>query len=257
MGFCDCYIKNMPCQLACFQLSRASLIFATMQPLLLLHGAIGAKDQLETLKKSLSADYKVYSLSFSGHGGEGLPEESFSIKLFADNVLRFMQMEGLEKASIFGYSMGGYVGMYLAKHHPDKVGKIVTLATKFHWTEDIAGKEMQMLDAEKIEAKVPAFAKALQERHAPIEWKTVLKRTAEMLQGLGLNNTLKIEDYTTIQAPALILLGDKDKMVTLPETVDVYKALPNAHMGMLPNTHHPIEQVDPQMLSFFIRTFIG
>jgi esterase/lipase len=68
---------------------------------------------------------------------------------------------------------------------------------------------------------------------------------------------LQLADYSTINNPALILLGDKDKMVGLDETVAVYNALPNAQMGMLPATQHPIEQANIDALTWFIKYFIG
>lgn len=227
-----------------------------MQPLLLLHGAIGASDQLVQIAEELADNYKVYTLDFSGHGGKPFPTEPLSIPLLAQEVLEFLDNEGLEQVSIFGYSMGGYVAMYLAKQHPERVGKIVTLATKFHWDEPTAAKETKMLDAAKIEEKLPAFAAALQKRHAPNDWKELLQRTITMLNSMGQDNPLKPEDYTGINQPSMILLGDRDKMITLDETLQVYKTLPNAQMGMLPNTHHPIEQVNVPYLLFYIRQFI-
>ncbi len=228
-----------------------------MKPLILLHGAIGTKDQLVPLADALKTDYDIHTLSFSGHGGEVYPTNGFSIASFAVDVLRYMDAHNIGQADIFGYSMGGYVAMYVAKHYADRVGKIVTLATKFHWDEPTATKETAMLDADKIEAKLPAFAATLANRHNPNDWKEVLHRTATMLHNMGLDNPLKIEDYATIQHPSLVLLGDRDKMITLEETLAVYKTLPNAQMGMLPSTPHPIEQVDVPMLGWMIKRFIA
>ena len=106
-----------------------------MQDLLLLHGAIGAKDQLEGLAITLQPHYNVYTLNFSGHGGEPLSED-FTIQSFVSNVQGYMEAKKITSANIFGYSMGGYVGMYLARHFPAKVLKLVTLATKFYWDVD-------------------------------------------------------------------------------------------------------------------------
>ncbi|MCB9045770.1 MAG: alpha/beta hydrolase [Chitinophagales bacterium] len=227
-----------------------------MQPLLLLHGAIGAADQLEGIAAELENTYKVYTLDFSGHGGRPFAAEPFSIALFAMDVLDFMESEKLDKVSIFGYSMGGYVAMYLAKYHPGKVDKIVTLATKFHWDEATAEKEVKMLNAEKIQEKLPAFADALAKRHAPNNWKDVLQKTIDMLRNMGQDNLLKLNEYSSIEHSCMILLGDRDKMITLDETLDVYRTLPNAQMGMLPATHHPIEQANIPYLLFYIRQFI-
>lgn len=228
-----------------------------MKTLLLLHGAIGAQDQLQPLKELLSAHYNVHTLSLSWHGGNAFPEDDFSIARFSVDVLNYLNNNNIQQCDVFGYSMGGYVAMYLAKQQPERIGRIVTLATKFHWDEPTAQKECGMLDADKIEAKVPAFAAALAKRHAPNNWKEVLNRTKDMLMAMGKDNPLKAEDYATITNPSLIMLGDRDKMITLEETLAVYKALPNAQMAMLPDTQHPIEQVDAQHLAYMIQRFVG
>lgn len=227
-----------------------------MENLIILHGAIGAADQLAGLSQLLEAGYNVHTVNFSGHGGVAMPKAPFSIKLFAEDVLKEMDENGITTASFFGYSMGGYVAMYLAKYYPERVHKIITLATKFHWDEETAQREVKMLDAEKIAQKLPDFAAALEKRHAPNDWKQVLNNTKEMLISLGADNPLKEADYTTITQPALVLLGDRDKMVSLDETVAVYKVLPNAQLGILPATPHPIEQVDKELLSYHISRFI-
>ncbi|MEO6254233.1 MAG: alpha/beta fold hydrolase [Ferruginibacter sp.] len=228
-----------------------------MQQILLLHGAIGAMDQFSALEDDLTRSFLVYRLNFSGHGGTPFAGKPFSIALFAEEVISFLDKKEIESISIFGYSMGGYVAMYLAKHHPQRVHKIITLATKFSWDEAIAAKEMKMLNAEKIEEKLPDFATSLQKRHTPNNWKTVLERTAAMLFDMGNDNPLKPGDYTNIQHPALLMLGDRDKMVTLDETVEVYKAMPNAQLAVLPATAHPIEMVDPVRLTYELRRFLG
>jgi esterase/lipase len=226
-----------------------------MQHLLLLHGAIGSKDQLQPLAEKLKNDFIIHSISFSGHGGESMPD-AFSIELFANDVLRYLQKNNIEKISIFGYSMGGYVALYLAKHHPEKTDKIFTLATKFLWSPEIAAKEMKMLDAEKIEAKIPAFAKVLEKRHTPNDWKLVLQKTSDMMKILGEKNPLQLNDYEIIENKIMISIGDKDTMVTLEETIDVYRRLKNASFLVLPATQHPIEKIDIDRLSREIHFFM-
>ncbi len=226
-----------------------------MESLLLLHGAIGAGDQLKPLAEKLSDKYEVHTLDFSGHGGRAIVA-NYTITGFCEDVIAYMDEKRLTDISVFGYSMGGYVAMYLAKHHPNRIKKIVTLATKFHWDKDTAEKEVKMLDADKIMAKLPAFAETLEKRHSPQDWKAVLGATVAMMLEMGNDNPLKPEDYSHIYTPSLLLLGDRDKMITLEETLAVYRALPNAEMGMLPATHHPIEQANLRLLAEMIRYFI-
>ena len=222
--------------------------------LLLLHGAIGSEDQLAPLKKHLSDCFNCYSLNFPGHGGRPF-ENDFSIATFADNVLRFLKQEGLDSIDVFGYSMGGYVALYLAKNHPEKVGRIMTLGTKFHWSPEVAEKETMMLQPIKIQQKVPAFADALDKRHAPLDWKKVLNRTADMMTQMGKDNPLKEDDYRMIQHQVNIGLADRDEMVTLEETETVVQSLPNSHFYRLTNSKHPIEQTDLVLLNQAVKSF--
>ena len=228
-----------------------------MQHIVLLHGAIGAMDQLSALEKKLAEFFTVHTLNFSGHGGSPDIAKQFSIPLFASDVLAFLDKNQIKSVNIFGYSMGGYVAMHLAKHHPARIKKIITLATKFAWDEEIAAKEVNMLNAEKIEEKLPDFATALQKRHAPNDWKLVLQKTTTMLLEMGNENPLKPTDYTAIFNPVLLMLGDRDKMVTFEETLNIYKSLPNAALAVLPNTPHPIEAVDTDRLAYEIVSFLG
>lgn len=224
-----------------------------MKPsLLILHGAIGSSRQLKAIANSLSEKYDVHLFDFPGHGGKQLPEGPFSIKLFAAATLEYIRANGLRELTVFGYSMGGYVAMYLTKHHPGLIDRIITLGTKFHWDEATAAREIKMLDTNVIAEKVPDFAAVLADLHAPNDWKEVVQRTADMLTGMGKDNPLKPDDYRDIKTASLIMLGDRDKMVTFEETIATYKALPDAKMAVLPGTPHPVEKVTPSLLAFFL-----
>jgi len=227
-----------------------------MKTLLLLHGALGSQTQLQSLKENLSQMFDLHILDFPGHGGTSLPE-SFSIPAFSTFVKDYIQQHQLTNVNIFGYSMGGYVACYLAIHHPGLVQRIATLATKFHWTEDIAARETKMLQPDVIEQKLPAFAQTLQQRHAPQDWKILLNKTAAMLLSMGKNNPLAIHQYKELNIPVMVMLGDRDKMVSLEETTEVYKQLQQGSMAMLPQTPHPIETVDMKLLGFMIDKFLA
>lgn len=226
-----------------------------MNNLLILHGAIGSVKQFTHLVKFLESDFNVYAINFTGHGGSDIPSIPFSIKLFADDVLRWMEHKELDKIDIFGYSMGGYVALYLARHYPDKIGKVFTLATKFHWHEETAKREASMLDPAAISEKFPAFAEELKHRHSPEDWTIVLSKTADMMIDLGHNNTLKDTDYRAIENEIQLSVGDRDKMVSIDETLNVYKLLQKGRLLVLPDTHHPIEKVEGERLIHEIRDF--
>lgn len=225
-----------------------------MKNVILLHGAIGAKDQLEPLANELKQQgYVVYTLSFSGHGQTPFATH-FGIEQFALELEQFIKENNVDKPTVFGYSMGGYVALYLAKQQPAILGNIITLGTKFEWSPAIAEKEVKMLNSKTILEKVPKFAEALQKRHGQ-DWELLLQKTAEMMIELGNKNALTLNDFTSIENKVLIGLADKDNMVSLEETTAVYKQLKNGAMYMLPNTKHPIETVNVGLLGRIVVDF--
>lgn len=224
--------------------------------LLLLHGAIGSKNQFSTLQAALENHVHVHVLNFDGHGGTET-SEAFTMDLFSRNVLEWMEREGMEKISIFGYSMGGYVALNLALKHPEKVERIVTLGTKFNWTPETAEKESRMLNPAVIEEKVPKFAQKLAQDHAPADWKNVLNKTATMMKELGNGAALKTEDWKQIQHHVVIGIGTEDKMVTVEESREIAELLPNGRLVELEGVPHPIDQVEVGVLVDYIVKEIG
>lgn len=231
-------------------------------PLLLLHGALGSGDQMLGLADAFRGDRAVFTPDFSGHGrnADGAAGtdagDGFNIGQFADEVLALLDRGGIERADVFGYSMGGYVGLHVARHHPGRVGRIVTLGTKFDWTPETAEKEASRLDPAVIESKVPAFAAQLRERHGE-GWAQVVRATAKMMLELGALPGLRVDDIHSIPHPALIAVGDRDPMVSIDETVRTARALPAGECLVLPGTPHPFEQIDPGVLAFHIRHFLS
>jgi pimeloyl-ACP methyl ester carboxylesterase len=215
-----------------------------MNSILLLHGALGSKTQLDPLKSLLETKGRtVYLMNFSGHSGEPFAT-TFGIEAFADDVLKFLKSNSLDKVDVFGYSMGGYVAVWFAHLHSERVGKIVTLGTKFDWNIASAEKETKKLNAEKIEEKVPAFARILLNRHAPNNWKELLAKTSDLMNGLGGKPLLKEEIFRSVKNEIHILLGDQDDMADKKFSIEVSKALPNATFDLLKDTPHPIEKVN-------------
>lgn len=83
----------------------------------------------------------------------------------------------------------------------------------------------------------------------------MLEKTREMMINLGKENNLLINDYSLIENEVLVGIGDRDKMVTIEETVDVYLTLKSGKLLVLPNTPHPLEQVSVERLVYEIKNF--
>ncbi len=226
-----------------------------MKSIILLHGAIGARDQLEPLANQLTKkEFKVFSFSFSGHGKEPF-DNDFGIMQFSRELENFIIENNLNQPQIFGYSMGGYVALFLASQKPHLIGSIITLGTKFNWTKEISENEIKQLDPKIISEKVPKFAEALKARHG-YDWELLLKRTAEMMISLGNHNLINTELLKKIENKVMIGLASNDSMVSIEETDFVFSHLKNAQRYTLSNAKHPIETVDSKVLADIIVRFL-
>ena len=225
-----------------------------MNPILFLHGALGTEKQLYPLISELHGAEHVYTLTFEGHGTEEVLERPLRIENFAENVLWYMDEHSIETTNIFGYSMGGYVALYLAKIAPERVGKIATLGTVLTWSPEKAVAETKLLNPNKIEEKVPAFAKMLDGQH-PNGWEDVVQKTKDLLEHLGDHPTLSTEDFKEIDHPVRIHIGDSDSTADLSETVKIYGLMKQAELSVLPATPHPIQKVDQAVLADSLADF--
>lgn len=219
-----------------------------MDPILFLHGALGSSVQLKSFSEKFPAYVEVHCLNFGGHGGLPVTDQAFSIPLFAQDVLSWIHRSGHKRIRIFGYSMGGYVALYLARHYPEYVSGVVTLATKFDWSPATAQKEVKLLNPDLIEMKVPAFAEMLSKRHAPVNWKLVMHHTAQMMLSLGNDPVLHASELKQIKVPCLLGSGDKDNMVSVAETIAAQQSIPDAGLYIIPDTLHPMEKVNGDLL---------
>lgn len=212
-----------------------------MKPtLLILHGALGSAAQMQAFAALL--DIPSWVPDLPGHG-EGIPPEEFSIRAFAQHLLDEMDNQGIEKMDVFGYSMGGYVALVMAHIAPEKLSKIMTFSTKFHWTSETAAKELRHLNVDKIIEKVPQFAMMLEKRHQKQGWQKVVANTAYLMENLGIDPILTDEVLQTIPNPVLLCTGDQDQTATPEETLHAYRMLPNAGLWISARTPHPFEKL--------------
>lgn len=226
-----------------------------MKNLLLLHGALGYGGQFDAIKTLLEKEFNLFTPTFSGHGKSEVPEK-LSIYNYALEISEYIKLNIEGEVNVFGHSMGGYVALYMAANNFASINKIMTLGTKQLWSPEIAKGETRMLNTEKLKEKVPAFAKYLEKLHGN-NWELLCQKTADMLLDMGDNPPLTDESYSKIEIPVQLSIGDSDKMVSLEETIEVFRKLSDARLLVMPSTPHPYEQVNTERLAYKITTYFS
>lgn len=222
-----------------------------MKPnLILLHGALGTSTQMKKIEEHFMSHYKVYRLTFYGHG-ENADVPSFSIAQMVDQLREFIVKEKLVNFSIFGYSMGGYVALKYAMKSVFGIENIFTFGTKFNWTRVNASKEVQKLNPELMIQKVPHFVDWLKQQHGS-NWEKVVLNTADMMKSLGENNQLANDDLSKINCLVTISLGIEDGMVTIEESNEINKRLRQSRMLVFENAGHDISTLTEDHLETLV-----
>ncbi|MBM0416110.1 alpha/beta fold hydrolase [Aeromonas veronii] len=93
---------------------------------ILIHGLFGSLDNLGLLARALGEHYRVISVDLRNHG-VSFRSDDMSYPAQAADILALMDHLGLDQAAIVGHSMGGKVGMQLAKLAPARVSRLVVV----------------------------------------------------------------------------------------------------------------------------------
>ncbi len=210
---------------------------------LFLHGALGAANQFDTFFSQYPEIRKTsFALNFPGHGGHH-SNHSFSLSHLGESVIRYMDEHGIARCHLFGYSMGGYIALYLAWQYPERIESVTTLNTKLDWTPEVVTRMQGMMDPIKILAKAPQVAVQMATTHAPADWTELAAETGRFLEVLATGGGLPDTSFSSILCPVLLLRGEKDHVVTAQECERIIQLIPNGRYQEVPESGHQWEQV--------------
>jgi pimeloyl-ACP methyl ester carboxylesterase len=225
-------------------------IHGTGRPLVLLHGAFG----VATVYPGLAKDRQVIAVELQGHGHTADIDRPFTPGQMADDVAALLKELKIEKADIFGYSMGGSVALGVAIRHPEVVRKVAINGSYFSTMEDAwepeAVRQFKSLPADFA----PPPLKAPYDKVAPdpTRWPTLVAK----IKAMGTSSKgFSREDMKAIKAPVLIALGDRDG-VRPEHAVEMFRLIPNAQLAIFPGADHFLLLQSPEKLLPTVAAFL-
>jgi pimeloyl-ACP methyl ester carboxylesterase len=232
------------------------------EPLVVLHGGHMNIETMGEIIPLLARTHRVYALEFQGHGRTTDIPRPITIENLADDVAVFMDAVKLEKADVFGYSMGAGVGLQLAIRHPEKVDQLIAASTGY----DMSG--MQPAYLELIPQMTPEMFADFEE-----DWRKLAPNPDGFAAFIDKMIALEHEpmawgkDIEAMKAPVLIIAGDADIM-TLEHVVSMFRLrgggvmgdsgqpLPASRLAILPATAHTAVITQTKLLHAFIEPFL-
>jgi pimeloyl-ACP methyl ester carboxylesterase len=201
----------------------------------------------------------VLAVDLPGHGrSKGKPLES--IESMADWIMTVLDAAGLSRAALVGHSLGSLVALAAAARHPGRVraialvGTAVPMPVSDHLLNQAKANDHAAIDM----LNFWGFSKSAQlgGNATPGNWMLgggvrLMEKAAPgvIYQDLNACNEYLtgIEDAAKVQCPALLILGERDRMTPVRSTKNVAEALSDVETVILPGSGHALlsERPDP------------
>lgn len=216
------------------------------QPLVVLPGSFWTIEAMGEVVPQLATTRQVIAVELQGHGHTADIDRPLSYESMADDIAALIVSLGLERADLFGYSLGGGVALQTAIRHPGVVRKLAVASTPFKrdgwYPEDLAA--MSAISAEAF-AGTPIHGAYLQTSPVPEAWPTVVAKVRQLVT----SNYDWTAGVAALKIPTLILVGDADglRLAHLMEFFGLLgggqgdgdlSGLPRSSLAVLPATTH-------------------
>ncbi|TVZ83224.1 alpha/beta hydrolase family protein [Streptomyces sp. BK340] len=90
-------------------------------PLVLLAGQANNHHWWDGLREDFHGTHSTITLDYRGTGASDKPQGGYSTRQFAEDVIAVLDHLGIERADVYGTSMGGRVAQWVAADHPERV----------------------------------------------------------------------------------------------------------------------------------------
>ena len=219
------------------------------KPLLVLSHSLGvAMAMWEPQLEVLGSHFRLLRYDTRGHGESSVPAGPYSIRELGEDVLRLMDLLGLERASFCGLSMGGVIGQWLGVHAPHRIEKLVLantaakIGTSESWNARIATVDAQGLGP-VIEGTLERwFTTEFRELHPQVVASTrAMLRATETAGYVGCCAAIRDADFrgelSAISVPTLIACGTHDPVTTVDDGRFMAGQIPESNLVEVAAAH--------------------
>lgn len=183
------------------------------EPLILLHGGLGAGEMFAEILPLLSDSRRVITVDLQAHGRTADIDRPLAFESMADDIAALAKLLGIENAEVMGYSLGAGVALHTTVRHAHLVRKLVLVSTAFKrggWHPEIlAGMAQVGAAAAGPMKQTPMYQMYSRIAPKPADWPVLLAKIGELL---GKNYDWS-NDIASIKIPTMLVFGDADAIL--------------------------------------------
>ncbi len=222
-------------------------------PLVFLHAFPLNQTMWDDQVTALRTDHRVITFDWRGFGESALGAETTSMSLFADDLAGLLNELGIERTTICGLSMGGYVAFAFYRKFTDRVSALILSDTRAN-TDTDEGKRARYEMAELVRKSGPsALVESMTTRLIGSTTFENSQRVVERLQRIIESNSaegiaqaligMAERDNSSdllgrINFPTMVIVGSEDKLTPPSEVERMSNAIGNAKFKVIPGAGH-------------------
>ena len=203
-------------------------------PLVLIHGGGSTiSTSFGRILPLLAKTHKVIAVELQAHGHTSDRNAPESFEQDANDIAALLRQLNIDRADIFGFSNGGHDCIELGIRHPECVRRLI-IASAFYKRDGVPAGFWNGFNTPKFSDMPQVYKDAfLKINNNPDALMNMFNKDVQRMRTF---KDWQKEDVQSIQAPALIVIGDHD--LTMPEhAVEMYRLLPHARLAILPGSH--------------------
>lgn len=237
----------------------------------LLHGYLESMLVWDDFVPLLASKVRVVTLDLPGHGISTVTGTAHTMDFLADVVADALHTLGIERCTLVGHSMGGYVALAFCERHPAMLDGLVLLSsTPYADTPEKAEnrrREIALVEADKKDmlARIAPAAGFAEENRARM--KDAIEDLTEQVyltenEGIValLNGMIERKDQNAMlratKVPVLFILGKEDNYIPLETAEKMVAEHPEAQVVWLEHTGHMGFLEEPEQTAEAILYFI-
>ena len=191
------------------------------EPLVLLHGNGEDGSYFLHQMEAFSREFLVYALDTRGHGRSPRGSAPFTISQFAEDLLAFLDEQGLKRVNLLGFSDGGNIALTFALRHPERVRRLVLNGANLTPRGVKAWVQLPIVLGYQIASRL----------------KSPKARTnAEMLGLMVHEPQIPPSELAGLMMPVLVIAGTRD-MIREDHTRLMAREIPGARLALIPGNH--------------------
>ena len=242
------------------------------RPVVLLHAFPLNSGQWEQQIDALSAKYRFIAPDLKGFGGSDAPEDesSYSMDDYADSVAGLLDKLGLDKVTLVGLSMGGYISFAFLRRHRRRVGALVLADTRAEADppegKEKRSKQQEMVRSEGTSGLIEALTGALISEVTLSGKPDVVDNLRKLMDnppagfvgalGAMKNRPDSTGDLGSIDVPTLVVVGEKDGVTPQEASEALQRGIPTAKLVVIPGVGHLSNLEAPEEFTRILDDFL-